>query len=45
MPPRRIWIEDAEFAGRDRPQITIETDTIDALHKDIGAKASHVLRP
>jgi hypothetical protein len=38
-------IESAEFADKDRPQITIETDTIDAVYADIIATCPQMLHP
>ena len=38
-------IESAEFAAKDRPQITIETDTIEDLYREVQSKAPHVLHP
>ena len=38
-------VQDAEFAARDRPEITIETDTIDELYVEISSKRSEMLHP
>ncbi|MGB8685343.1 MAG: hypothetical protein WCD12_20860 [Candidatus Binatus sp.] len=38
-------VENAEFAARDRPQVTIETDTIDELYSEISSKAPAMLHP
>jgi hypothetical protein len=38
-------VEDAEFARKDRPELTIETDAIDTLHADIGARCPDRLHP
>ena len=38
-------IESAEFAAKDRPQITIETDTIEDLYREVQSKAPHILHP
>ena len=38
-------VEDAEYAARDRPEIAIETDTIDALYAEIAAKRPERLHP
>jgi uncharacterized glyoxalase superfamily protein PhnB len=38
-------VEDAEFAAKDRPEIAIETDTIDAVHADVRARAPDRLHP
>ncbi len=38
-------IESAEFAAKDRPQITIETDTIDDLYREIQSRAPQMLHP
>ena len=38
-------VRDAEFAAKDRPEITIETDTIDALYAEISSKRPEMLHP
>lgn len=38
-------VESAEYAAKDRPEIAIETDTIDDLHKDIAARRPDMLHP
>jgi hypothetical protein len=38
-------VESAEYAAKDRPQITIETDTIEDLYREIQSKAPHMLHP
>lgn len=38
-------VESAEYAAKDRPEIAIETDNIDASHKEISAKRPDVLHP
>lgn len=38
-------VEDAEFAARDRPEITIETDSIDDLHDEISSRRPARLHP
>lgn len=38
-------VESAEFAAKDRPEITIETDTIDELYREISTKAPEILHP
>jgi hypothetical protein len=38
-------VENPEFAARDRPQIAIETDTIDEIFQEISARAPHILHP
>jgi hypothetical protein len=37
--------ENAEFAAKDRPQITIETDDIDALYREVQSRAPAMLHP
>ena len=37
--------QDAEFAAKDRPEIAIETDTIDALYAEIAARRPECLHP
>ena len=38
-------VESAQYAARDRPEIAIETDTIDDIHKDIAARRPDMLHP
>src|SRR5690349_1304680 len=38
-------VESPEFAAKDRPEITIETDTIDALYAEIHARRPEMLHP
>ena len=38
-------VESAEFAAKDRPEITIETDTIDAIYASISRGSPHILHP
>ena len=38
-------VESAEFAAKDRPEIAIETDTIDALYREIATKRPDLLHP
>jgi hypothetical protein len=38
-------VENAEFAAKDRPQITIETDSIDDLYSEISSRAPEMLHP
>lgn len=38
-------VQDAEFAAKDRPEITIETDTIDQLYEEISSAYPHMLHP
>lgn len=38
-------VESAEYAAKDRPEIAIETDDIEAIYKDISAKRPDVLHP
>ena len=38
-------VESAEFAARDRPQVTIETDTIDQLYREISSRSPQMLHP
>jgi hypothetical protein len=38
-------VESAEFAARDRPQITIETDTIGELYTEISSRRPEMLHP
>lgn len=38
-------VEDAEFAAKDRPELTIETDAIDAVYDEIRAGSPELLHP
>jgi len=38
-------VEDAEFAAKDRPELAIETDDVDAVHADIAARRPDLLHP
>ncbi len=38
-------VESVEFAAKDRPEITIETDTIDELYWEISTRAPEILHP
>ena len=38
-------VEDAEFAAKDRPEIAIETDDIDAIYREIAARDRSLLHP
>ncbi|MGY4515969.1 hypothetical protein [Lysobacter sp. HA18] len=38
-------VASAEYAAKDRPELTIETDDIDALHADIAARRADLLHP
>ena len=38
-------VEDAEFAAKDRPELAIETDAIDALHAEIASRRPDLLHP
>jgi hypothetical protein len=38
-------IESPEFAAKDRPQIAIETDTIEDLYREISSKSPQMLHP
>ena len=38
-------VASAEFAAKDRPELAIETDAIDALHADIAARRPDLLHP
>ena len=38
-------VKDPEFAAKDRPEITIETDTIEALHAEISSRRPEMLHP
>ena len=38
-------VESAEFAARDRPEIAIETDAIEALYDEISTKRPDLLHP
>jgi len=38
-------VESPEFAAKDRPEIAIETDTIEALYSEITARRPEMLHP
>lgn len=38
-------VQDAEYAAKDRPQLSIETDDIDAVHADLSARRPDLLHP
>lgn len=38
-------VESPEFAARDRPELAIETDDVDAIHAEISARAPQLLHP
>jgi hypothetical protein len=38
-------VESAEFAAKDRPQIAIETDTIDDIFQEVSTRSPHLLHP
>jgi len=38
-------VEDAEFAAKDRPEITIETDNIDELYDEVRLRRPEMLHP
>jgi hypothetical protein len=38
-------VESPEYAAKDRPEIAIETDTIDELYKEISASRPDLLHP
>ena len=38
-------VESAEDAAKDRPEIAIETDAIDDIHREVSAKRPDVLHP
>ena len=38
-------VESTEFAAKDRPQIAIETDTIEDMFEEVSVRAPHILHP
>ena len=38
-------VEGVEFAAKDRPELTIETDTIDALYVEVAGRRPDLLHP
>lgn len=38
-------VEDAEYAAKDRPELAIETDSIETDHADISARRPDLLHP
>lgn len=42
---RVYLVKEADLAAKDRPEITIETDTIEAVYADISARRPDLLHP
>ncbi len=40
-----MLVEDATFAAKDRPELSIESDAIEALHDEVVARRPDVLHP
>lgn len=38
-------VESPEYAAKDRPELAVETDDIDALYEEISQRAPHLLHP
>lgn len=38
-------VEDAESAAKDRPELTIDTDDVDAVYRELSARAPQLLHP
>ncbi len=38
-------VEDAQFAAKDRPEIAIETDDIEAIYAEVASKRPEMLHP
>jgi hypothetical protein len=38
-------VEDSEFAAKDRPELSIETDDIEAIHAEITSRRPDLLHP
>ena len=38
-------VASAEYAAKDRPEISIETDTIEEIHREVSAKRPDLLHP
>ena len=38
-------VESPEYAAKDRPEIAIETDTIEAIHQDVARRRPELLHP
>lgn len=38
-------VESPEYAAKDRPELAVETDDIDALYEEISQRAPHFLHP
>lgn len=38
-------VQSAEYAAKDRPEIAIETDSIEAIHAEISARRPELLHP
>ena len=42
---RAYVVESAEYAAKDRPEVAIETDTIDEIYAEISARRPELLHP
>jgi len=42
---KAMLVESPEFAAKDRPEIAIETDTIDPYYREISARHPDLLHP
>lgn len=38
-------VRSSEYAAKDRPELAIETDDVDAIFKEMSARAPHLLHP
>jgi hypothetical protein len=38
-------VQNPECAAKDRPELSIDTDDIDAIHREISTRAPHLLHP
>lgn len=38
-------VQSPEYAAKDRPELAIETDNVDAIFKEMSARAPHLLHP
>lgn len=38
-------VQSPEYAAKDRPELTVDTDDVDAIYREISKRAPHLLHP